>query len=70
LNVLACVFDDGQGRHLAVFTEDNQSALTAVDYGNDGRFDEINLKALPKGHKLESYANVNKLEQIYVEITK
>ena len=46
-----------------------QTFLTASDRSEgslpDGRFDEISLKYVPKGHILERYANLDSLELAY-----
>lgn len=34
----------------------------------DGRFDTITLYHLPKGHRLEEYANVKKLNELYKKL--
>jgi len=38
--------------------------LSAIDSENDGRYDTIDLSGLPKGNKLELYANPQKLQEI------
>ena len=42
--------------------------IHAEDWNNDGRFDTISFYGLPKGHPLEEYVNLQKLEQAYQEI--
>lgn len=39
--------------------------MYAIDFDNDGRFDEIYLRDLPKGHVLEQKANLAELEKMY-----
>jgi len=41
--------------------------MYALDIDNDGRFDEINLGHVPKGHALEQKANLTELERMYQE---
>ena len=66
--------EDGMGRHLVI--EDSyltssakgllgHDFLTVWDRDNDGRFDEINLSYLPKGHPIEAYATLNKLDSLW-----
>lgn len=38
------------------------------DSVGDGRIDEINLYFIPKGHRLEEYANLDSLNKLYNEV--
>lgn len=42
-------------------------SISALDQNNDGRFDEISLCEIPKGHALEQKVNLAELERIYQE---
>lgn len=44
--------------------------IEAMDYGPDGRFDIIELRGVPKGHPLEEYANLEKLQDVYQAAVK
>jgi len=58
---------DGAGRHIVIYGDKrfSEGRLSAVDSDNDGRFDNISLIDLPKGHPLEDYTSVTKLEEAY-----
>jgi len=60
-------------RHIGIAEKIDPSALEkpmlqAVDYDNKGRFDEIRLWHVPKGHQLEQYASLGALEKVYKTI--
>lgn len=61
---------DSVGRLRRISINEGNNYLTAIDSDNDGRFDEINLVDLPKGHPLEQFANLNELERVYAEATR
>ena len=66
----AIAFVDGGGRRLTILAgkEYDNGRLTAYDGNNDVRFVEISLTDLPRGHPLEAYASLDKLEQVYTNI--
>lgn len=66
----AVAFIDGEGRHLTIMGGDlpDSGYITALDRDNDGRFDEIKLRYMRKGHPLETYASLERLEQAYNSI--
>lgn len=66
----ATAFVDGNMRTLVIHAGDvyKEGVLLATDVNNDGRFDEITLDTLPKGHPLEQYANLRRLEEVYSQI--
>ena len=55
----------GRGIHLK---DDPKILLAAMDYDNDGVFDNILLEGLPKDHPLEKYANLDSLKLAYKEL--
>lgn len=56
---------DGSGRRVSLAdTTLADVFVSSTDANLDGRFDEIRL-ALPKGHPLEVYANLDSLEAAY-----
>ncbi len=59
---------DGNGRGISI--ADGNAHLSAKDFQNDGRFDEIYLDSVPKGHALERFANLNDLEMVYGKVSK
>ena len=56
----------------SISIEDGDARITAKDYPENGfgRFDEINLGHVPRGHPLERLANVNSLELAYRAVDK
>ena len=58
-NAVACF--DGVKR-IAIM--DGKNCISARDFAGVGRFNEISL-SLPKGHALEKYASLEKLEEVY-----
>ncbi|MEK6800592.1 MAG: hypothetical protein AABY10_05215 [Nanoarchaeota archaeon] len=60
---------DGIARGVAIMVDD-YCGLSAKDYNKDGRFDEIHLNRLPKGHPLEKLASPTELEKVYSAIEK
>ena len=68
------IWENSGERHISM-QDKNQDVdfgpyLYAIDKDNDGRFDEIKLKRIPKGDSLEKYANLNSLEEIYKQISE
>ncbi len=57
---------DGGGRGICI--TDSNAWISAKDYDNDGRFDEITFRSLPKGHPLEKLANLETLENAYESV--
>jgi len=66
--VRASVGDIAPGMHIVI--QENKDTLYkplvfARDNDVDGRFDEIGLQNVPKGHPLEAYANLDSLEVMW-----
>lgn len=61
---------DSVGRLRRISISEGNNYLTAMDGDNDGRFDEIILENVPKGHPLELLANLPELERVYSEATR
>jgi len=67
---------DGMGRHFRIDYGTNELygsyiyALDRIDSpdSTDGRFDEIKLYGVPKGDKLEKYANLDSITKLYNEV--
>lgn len=59
----------GERKITLLVNEDNvtEGFLYATDKDQDGRFDTIKLRNLPKGHPLEAYARLDSLERAYDE---
>lgn len=59
-----------EGRRITIYSNsfDSKSKLTALDTDNDGRFDEVYLRNLEKGHPLEQYEPLDSLNKIYDEV--
>ena len=59
-----------EGRRITIYPSDfnSESKLTALDKDNDGRFDEVYLRNLEKGHILEQYAPLDSLNIIYDKV--
>jgi hypothetical protein len=53
------IFEDSRTRYICIGT------LNATDWNRDGRFDEIDLSRVSKGHPLEAYANPDSLEAMW-----
>lgn len=47
--------------------DDKSIHLTAQDIDCDGRFDDVTLRNVPKGHPLEQYVDLGKLEKVYTD---
>lgn len=47
--------------------KEGENYIFAVDSNRDGRFDEISIH-LPKGHALEKYVSLQKLEEAYAQL--
>ncbi len=70
------VSDDKAFREIFLSCQDNKAGekeysgprIEAMDYGRDGRFDTIKLLGIPKGHALEGYANLEKLQEAYQSV--
>lgn len=61
--------DRGDRRYIRLSdSKESRGSLVAEDFGNDGRFDRINLFGVPKGHPLEKYACLAKLEEAYCKV--
>lgn|SRR3989344_7373253 len=62
----------GMERGLVLYDENassyKENRLYAKDMDNDGRFDVIDLKAVERGHRFESLANLDSLEAAYAEV--
>jgi len=60
------------GRRVTIYPDslNSEHKLSAVDTDNNGRFDEIYLRNLKKGHTLEQYVHPDSLEMAYNEIVK
>jgi len=70
-NFYVSAFDRGDSRYIRLSDSKKiTGSLVAEDFENDGRFDRIWLFDVPKGHPLEQYVSLDKLESIYRYITK
>ena len=56
---------NGENRKINVHDKDGY--LYAKDWDDDGRFDDIKLKA-PKGSPVEKFTNLSELERAYSEV--
>jgi hypothetical protein len=62
---------NGMGRIVTISRSASEPNIyvTALDRGNDGRFDELRLNHVPKGDPLEGFANFQTLEDAYKEVS-
>ena len=49
-------------------SDSNRYSISASDFNKDGRFDEVYLVGVPRGHALERYAALDLLEKTYNEV--
>ena len=65
------IIADDYGHSRTVIIKDSSSRLTCIpsviaeDYENDGRFDTIEFNLVPKGHPLEQFESLQRLEEVY-----
>jgi hypothetical protein len=66
----AVAFVDGPSRRVTIYAGNDieDGYITALDRENDGRFDEIQMYKIPKGHPLEKRASLEGMEQAYAEV--
>tara|TARA_Y100000310_G_scaffold330982_1_gene403708 strand:- start:237 stop:560 length:324 start_codon:yes stop_codon:yes gene_type:complete len=56
---------DGEGRKISMRKSGTSAGINAIDVDNDERFDNIQLRRVPKGDPLEQYTNLRHLETVY-----